>query len=169
MACDYGVEAVAPRRRWQWPRDQTEQIETADGERLDRGMQSSRPVVGHERERRPRALAVGVEPGVWRDRDEAGKCRSVADVVGERHKPVPGRGFGAGNRSRTRIAALCCLARGVRGRRGRDDPSVREPVEEPATLVEGGRVRPDETDVGQREVSRSEERVGDREHGLGDD
>ena len=126
-------------------------------------------MVGDERERRPRALAVGVEPSVWRDRDEAGKCRSVADVVDERHKPVPGRGLGACNRSRTRIAALCRLARGIRGRRGRDDPSVREAVEEPATLVEGARVRPDETDLCQREVSRSEERVGDREHRLDDD
>src|SRR3954462_9011442 len=103
-------------------------------------MQGTRPVGGHERERRPGALAVGVEPGVWRDCDEAGKCRSVADVVGERHEAVPRRGFGACDRSRTWIAALCRPGGGVRGCPRRDGSSVREAVEEPATLVEGARV-----------------------------
>jgi hypothetical protein len=126
-------------------------------------------VVRHERERGPRALTGGAEPGVWRDRDEARECRRVADIVGKGHQPVPGRGFGTRNRGRVWIASLCRLARGVRGRRGRDEPSVGEGVEELPALVERARVRPDEADLGQRDVSGSDERVSDRENRLGDD
>src|ERR1700749_1300368 len=140
MACDHGVEAVAPGRRRQWPGDETEQIQTGESERLDRGMKGSRTVVGHECERGSRALAVGVEPSVWGDRDKSGKCRRVADAVGERYEPVPRRGLRACNCCRVRIAALGRLARSVRGCGSRDDPHVREAVEEPAALVEGARV-----------------------------
>ena len=46
---------------------------------------------------------------------------------------------------------------------------VREAVEELSALVEGTRVRPDETDVRQRQVLQSDKCMRDREHRLGDD
>ena len=71
MPGQHGVEAVAPRRPRDRPRDELDEVEAVAAERLDRAVERARLVVGDEGERRAPALALAVEARVGSNGDEA--------------------------------------------------------------------------------------------------
>src|SRR5947208_13995547 len=89
MAREDGVKAVLPRLVGYRRRDELHEVDAVLRERLERAVKCPGLVVGDERERRPPALSLPVEPRVRRERDEAGaRLRMVADVARDHREYV---------------------------------------------------------------------------------
>ena len=165
-----GVEPVAERPRGNRPGDEEVEVDRVPGERLERVEEGSRAVVGREGERRPPAAVAPVEPGVGRNRDEAGEgLGMVADVGVDDRQAVDLRRSIARDRDDGRIGQLRHDRRRVaRGRRGNRE-RVRERADQLPALIERHRMRVDLAHLRERDVRRPDEAMVDGQNRLGHD
>ena len=128
MAGEHGVEAVAPRRPRDRPRDELVQVDAQTPERLDRPVERARRVVGDERERGPPFLGLPVDARVRRDarrsactprdgRRRRRRSRSARGAVRParwRSPPASGRRSSATCRAASAVvAAAIAVAHGI--------------------------------------------------------